>query len=289
MIMQCGPIRHRIRQTDNGLARTLNVHHTDVELAIQTDGLSRSEVLALAYAALVENQTRTQQICQDVTNAMQRCRHCLVLTGRTEHVEKLADALRQCGQDPLVLYGSIKPKERRTVHERLADDNGKVLLVATDRYIGEGFDCPRLDTLFLTFPISAPDRVTQYAGRILRDHPSKQTIEVHDYVDVGVPMLAAMYRRRQGAYKKLGFGSQRSKSAAQPELALDKSPPTPRPPSRSTESPPEPTTAEVRSWARQAGLAVPARGRLPERVWQRYREHSRADERHDHLPASGDQ
>lgn len=172
MVMQCGPIRHRIEQGNTDIARALHVHDTDLAVSTPTDGLSRGEVLALAQAALVENEARTERICQDVTMAIRRDRHCLVLSGRTEHVESLANGLRRHGHEPLVLYGSMKPKERRAVHERL-DADEQVLLVATDRYIGEGFDCPRLDTLFLTFPISGMNRITQYAGRILRDHPAR--------------------------------------------------------------------------------------------------------------------
>jgi superfamily II DNA or RNA helicase len=208
MIMQCGPIRHRIHDTATHLTRTLHVHPTSLQMHVPTDGLTRSEVLAVVHAALVEDDTRTDQICQDVKRAVQRRRNCLVLSGRTEHVQSLAAGLRQHDLDPLVLYGSLKSKERQLVHDRLADD-GHLLLVATDRYIGEGFDCPRLDTLFLTFPISGRERMIQYIGRILRDHPGKDAVEVHDYLDTDAPMLAAMYRRRQPAYRQLGFSPSR--------------------------------------------------------------------------------
>ncbi|HEY7489135.1 MAG TPA: helicase-related protein [Streptosporangiaceae bacterium] len=204
MIMQCGPIRHRIHDTATSLARILHVHPTGVQLHAPTDGLTRGEVLAVVHAALVEDGTRTGQICRDVKSAVQRGRNCLVLSGRTEHIQSLAAGLRQHDLDPLVLFGSLKSKERKLVHDRLSEE-GQLLLVATDRYIGEGFDCPRLDTLFLTFPISGRERMIQYIGRILRDHPGKDTVEVHDYLDNDAPMLAAMYRRRQPAYRQLGF------------------------------------------------------------------------------------
>lgn len=270
MLMQCGPIRHRLRPPPDDLGRSLFVHRTELTIADRTDGLTRGEVLALCNAALIEDEARTDRICRDVAAAMDAGRNCLVLSGRTEHVEALADALRGHDLSPLVLHGGLRPKQRRDVHDRLADD-GQVLLVATDRYIGEGFDCPRLDTLFLTFPISAPQRIVQYVGRILRAHPDKHDVEVHDYLDADVPMFAAMNRRRSPGYKQLGFSADRPTAPGAPRLPLQ------RAGTHATSSPPsgqttEPTTAAVRAWARGAGLDVADRGRLGAEVWQRYRE-----------------
>jgi superfamily II DNA or RNA helicase len=204
MLMQCGPIRHRITRSASELDRRLHVHRTALTIDVSTDERARGEVLAMINAALVDDDRRNDQICQDVLQAMAAGRNCLVLSSRTEHVDALADRLRGLGLEPLILYGSLKPKERQVVHDRLAED-GQQLLVATDRYIGEGFDGPSLDTLFLTFPISARQRITQYVGRILRDHPGKAVAEVHDYLDADVPILAAMYRRRLPGYEQLGF------------------------------------------------------------------------------------
>jgi superfamily II DNA or RNA helicase len=204
MVMQCGPIRHRITQSAGDLDRHLHVHRTELTIDASTDELARGEVLAVINATLVDDERRNDQICQDVAQAMAAGRNCLVLSSRTEHVDALADRLRGLGLEPLVLYGSLKPRERQGVLDRLAED-GQQLLVATDRYIGEGFDGPSLDTLFLTFPISARQRITQYVGRILRDHPGKTVAEVHDYLDADVPILAAMYRRRLPGYEQLGF------------------------------------------------------------------------------------
>jgi superfamily II DNA or RNA helicase len=172
MVMQCGPIRHRIGRLDDHLVRRLHVHDTQLDVGTPTGGLTRNEVLALVYATLVEDAGRSAQICDDVTRAMGEGRNCLVLSGRTEHVESLADRLGSHSLDPLVLHGGLKATERRAVHERLAEDR-QVLLVATDRYIGEGFDCPRLDRVFLAFPVSAPQRTTQYVGRVLRETPAR--------------------------------------------------------------------------------------------------------------------
>jgi superfamily II DNA or RNA helicase len=272
MLMQCGPIRHRLRQRTDNLARSMHVHRTDLVIDDATDGLTRGEVLALCNAAVVEDQTRVEQVCRDVASAMAAGRNCLVLSGRTEHVEALADGLRGHGLTPLVLHGGLKPKQRRDVHGRLAENN-QVLLVATDRYIGEGFDCPRLDTLFLTFPVSAPQRITQYVGRILREHPGKDAVEVHDYLDADVPMFAAMYRRRLPGYKQLGFGPDRPAIASSPQLPLQ------RPGTNRTTADPstvaegaEPAAADVRAWAQATGLDVADRGRLSAEVRQKYRD-----------------
>jgi superfamily II DNA or RNA helicase len=204
MVMQCGPIRHRITQSASELDRRLYVHRTELAIDASTDELTRGEMLAVTNATLVADDRRNEQICQDVLRAMAAGRNCLVLSSRTGHVDVLADRFRGLGLEPLTLYGSLKPKERQRVHDRLAED-GQQLLIATDRYIGEGFDGPSLDTLFLTFPISARQRITQYVGRILRDHPGKTVAEVHDYLDADVPILAAMYRRRLHGYEQLGF------------------------------------------------------------------------------------
>jgi len=262
--MQCGPIRHRITQSASDLDRRLQIHRTELTIDDATDGMNRGEVLALISASLVEDERRNEQICRDVSDAVGAGRNCLVLSSRTDHVDELAGRLSSLGLEPLVLYGSLKPSERRAVHERLAED-GQLLLVATDRYIGEGFDCPKLDTLFLAFPISARQRITQYVGRILRDHPGKDVAEVHDYLDAEVPMLAAMYRRRLPGYKQLGFtpGS-RAVSPRRESMAASRR--------EQYAAGREPTAAEVRAWARAAGHPVAARGRLPDDLWQVYRD-----------------
>ena len=80
-----------------------------------------------------------------------------------------------------------------------------LLVVATGSYIGEGFDCPTLDTLFLATPIAFKGRLVQYVGRILRPSPGRSTAEVHDYHDVRTGVLAASLAKRAPGYTSLGF------------------------------------------------------------------------------------
>ncbi len=272
MVMQCGPIRHRIDRIADGLARVLRVHDTALRVDVG-DGLTRGELLALVYAAVIDDAGRTSQICGDVADAMRQGRNCLVLSGRTDHVKTLVDQLRDLGFDPLMLHGGLNRTQRRAVHARLVTDK-QLLLIATDRYIGEGFDCPRLDTAFLTFPVSAPQRITQYVGRILREHPGKAIVEAHDYRDADVPLLEAMYRRRYAGYKRLRFSTDRH-AVATPPLDLRPQPhlhgsPIAR---ASTKRPHQAdvTAAQVRVWARAAGIAVSERGRLASETWEAYR------------------
>lgn len=283
MIMQCGPVRHRVPETDTKISRNLIAHSTSVTVDTPTDGLTRGEVFGLACATIVEDDDRTRRICADIATAYRNGRSPLVLSGRTEHVDILTDALRaDHGLEPLVLYGSLPAKTRRAAHEYLDQSDGQVLLVATDRYIGEGFDCPRLDTLFMTFPVAAKGRIVQYAGRILRPHPGKEVVEVHDYVDPDTPMLASMWRKRQAAYKHLGFAtSTTSKPAQTSPRPADHRPRggdhpavTARPSDTkltNVQGQVEASPARIRAWAKDAGLEVANQGRIRTDIREAYR------------------
>jgi superfamily II DNA or RNA helicase len=130
-----------------------------------------------------------------------------VLTQWTAHLDKIARALRDSGADPVVLRGGMGAKARAAALARLQPDpeGPPLLVVATGPYIGEGFDCPALDTLFLAAPVAFKGRLVQYAGRILRTHPGKTTAEIHDYHDVRTGVLAASLAKRAPGYISLGF------------------------------------------------------------------------------------
>jgi superfamily II DNA or RNA helicase len=210
---QCGPVRYEIKHSerdtlDGGqpLHRELLVKATDFRYAGDED-LSRPGAMQAVCRALVDDVDRNAQIVADIQTALAAGRHCLVLTQWTRHVDMLAEALRNLGHDPVVLRGGLGVKACAAALARLVPGEGEppLLAVATGSYLGEGFDCPALDTLFLAAPIAFKGRLVQYVGRIVRPHPGKETAQVHDYHDVNVPVLAHSLNRRAPGYTSLGF------------------------------------------------------------------------------------
>ena len=168
--------------------------------------------MAAIYRDLVADDVRLQQVATDVRAALARGRHCLVLSQWKEHVRRLTEALTGAAGDalrpePVVLVGGMGVRARSTAMVQLeaAAADGQVLLIATGPLIGEGFDLPLLDTLFLASPVSFQGRLVQYAGRVLRPWPGKATAEVHDYVDAEVPVLRSSLAKRAPGYTQLGF------------------------------------------------------------------------------------
>jgi superfamily II DNA or RNA helicase len=159
------------------------------------------------YSEIVVNEMRNQMIVEDVVNCHEQGRSCIVLTERTAHVKLLAEALRERISEVITLTGRMGAKETGELFKRIADTpaNGQLTLVATGKYIGEGFDEPRLDTLFLTMPISWKGTLQQYAGRLHRLHETKSDVHIYDYVDIHVKMLERMYHRRLNGYAAIGY------------------------------------------------------------------------------------
>ena len=203
--MQCGPIRHKTRTgdlLDTALVqRRLVVHPTGF---VQDDDTASIQEV---FGALVDDERRTRQICADVVQALDAGRICLVLTQRTAHIDAMCRRLATTGHDAHILKGGLGKRSLASVHDAMAapgNDTG-IVVVATGSYLGEGFDWPRLDTLFLAFPIAFKGRVVQYVGRLLRAHGAKHAVELHDYVDEHVAVLARMHTKRLSVYKTLGF------------------------------------------------------------------------------------
>jgi superfamily II DNA or RNA helicase len=214
--LQLGPTRHTIHHTSGDVLvdrseatspqPVLHVHTTGFRYTGKLDP-SQPGGIAAVHRDLAADTTRTSQIADDVDAALARGRHCLVLTQRTDHLQHLALALTALGHDPVILRGGMGAKARAAAHARLdkSGDGPPLLVVATGSYIGEGFDCPALDTLFLAAPIAFKGRLVQYAGRILRPRPGKTTAEVHDYHDIATGVLAASLAKRAPGYTSLGF------------------------------------------------------------------------------------
>ena len=158
--------------------------------------------ITLIYKDLIADEQRTRQVIADVKAALSQGRNCLVLTNWTAHLDKLADALRAIGHDPVILRGGLGAKARAAALAQLQlqpqpqPGGPSLLAVATGPYAGEGFDCPAPDTLFLAAPIAQKGRLVQYAGRILRPYNGKATAEVHDYHDELTGVLASSLAKR---------------------------------------------------------------------------------------------
>lgn len=213
IFQQCGPVRHEIEHSDRDtldgappLRREVLVHPTGFAYD-NDDDLSRPGAIQGVYRASVDDAVRNEQVLTDVHAALEAGRHCLVLTQWTRHVELLADALRGLGHDPVVLRGGLGVEARAAALDRLVPQAAgpPLLAVATGSYLGEGFDCPALDTLFLVAPIAFKGRLVQYVGRIVRPHPGKVVAQVHDYHDTEVGVLAHSLGKRAPGYISLGF------------------------------------------------------------------------------------
>ncbi len=157
--------------------------------------------------ALVDDATRNEMIAADLIRAVEAGRSPLLLTGRTEHLQYFAAKLENAVKHVFVLKGGMGKKQRRTTAEALASvaEGEPRVILATGSYIGEGFDDARLDTLFLAMPISWKGTLQQYVGRLHRLHDNKRVVQVYDYVDDRVPMLARMYERRLKGYSAIGY------------------------------------------------------------------------------------
>lgn len=218
---QLGPVRHAISdlpgseqgtlldgwESDAGPRRLLYLHETAFEFLSEDAEPSAATVIAEAHRALAVDEARNAQLAADVTAALQRGRNCLVLTRRVAHVESLTSALASRGHRALVLQGGMSTSDRRATVSLLADAKAGdgVLVIGTTPFIGEGFDAPALDTLFLAAPVSYDGLLVQCAGRVIRAAPGKESAEVHDYHDRATPILAASLQRRMPGYRALGF------------------------------------------------------------------------------------
>jgi very-short-patch-repair endonuclease len=208
--MQCGPVRHRVDAKTQAAARPFThqvlVRPTGFRAPATPDPDPRAEFHQL-YEALRNDDKRNQMICADVVGAVNHGRSPLVLTERIEHLQRLAQLLSPDIPSLILLQGGQSRKELETALARLAEipeAAGRVIL-ATGKYIGEGFDDARLDTLFLTLPVSWRGTIAQYVGRLHRLHEGKREVRVYDYADLDVPMLARMFDRRCRGYEALGY------------------------------------------------------------------------------------
>lgn len=206
IFMQCGPLRFNLSAREaaelSPFQHLVSPRHTGFRMPLDGADLTIHD----AYTALVTNEERNQQIARDVIQAVREGRTPLVLTNRTDHLERLASGLSEIPH-VVILRGGMGKKQRQAAAETLASipDGTPRVLLATGSYIGEGFDDSRLDTLFLTMPISWRGTLQQYVGRLHRIHQGKKVVRVFDYVDAQVPMLGRMYEKRMKGYRAIGY------------------------------------------------------------------------------------
>jgi superfamily II DNA or RNA helicase len=159
------------------------------------------------FRSLYPDEDRNKLIIQDILDSHKEGRECLVLSERLEHLDLLRDTLKEHVSSLFVLKGGLGRKQQKIIMESIHNTpvHEHRIILATGKYLGEGFDLPGLDTLFLVFPFSWKGSLIQYTGRLSRASHGKKEIRVYDYVDDQVPVLAGMYRKRLKGYKALGF------------------------------------------------------------------------------------
>jgi superfamily II DNA or RNA helicase/very-short-patch-repair endonuclease len=210
IFMQCGPIRHRVSARAEAIRRpfthTVLVRPTAFQPTMPPPSDKRVEFQSL-YGDLIGDQSRNRRICDDVIEAVQSGRSPLLLTERNDHLDNLAAQLAGRVRHVIVLRGGMGKKQREAIATELAavPPESERVIVATGRYIGEGFDDARLDTLFLTLPVSWHGTIAQYAGRLHRLYDGKREVRIYDYADLNVPMLARMFDRRCRGYEAIGY------------------------------------------------------------------------------------
>ena len=206
IFMQCGPIRFsadaKSQITKQSFDRYLIPRFTTYR-SITED---RQTITAM-YQSLSEDTVRNDLIVKDICKVVDSGRTPIILTNRTSHVTLLAEKLKNTIPNVITLTGSDTTKGKREALQRLQtiSPSEPLVIVATGKYVGEGFDYPRLDTLFLALPISWKGLVAQYAGRLHRENEGKKDVRIYDYIDIHEPVCDSMYRKRLKGYASIGY------------------------------------------------------------------------------------
>lgn len=225
IFMQCGKIRYtadaKSQMNRQSFVRTLIPRFTSFR-----NVLPDTKTYTQTIEALSTDDVRNRLIARDVKTVIAEGRTPIILTSLTSHVRMLAELLQPHATHVVCLVGADSAKEKKLAMEKLEiiPASESLVIVATGNYIGEGFDYPRLDTLFLALPISWKGNITQYAGRLHRDYEGKNEVRIYDYVDIRVPLCDSMYRKRMRGYASVGYGVHKpteGNSVSKPELIYD--------------------------------------------------------------------
>ena len=206
IFMQCGPIRYLVDAKAQAQNRDFS-HYIIPRFTSLRSLNSKEKTITQIYTEIIENENRNKQIISDALVAVENGKTPIIITERTEHIELLKNMLKNKCDNIITLMGKISAKEKRETMERLSNitDDEKLIIIASGKYIGEGFDYPRLDTLLLAMPIAWKGKVAQYAGRLHRNYEGKNEVQIFDYVDIRVPVLERMYQKRLKSYASIGY------------------------------------------------------------------------------------
>ena len=204
--MLLGPIRHQYtaleRHEAQGIDHLVIPRYTRVaNTAANKDDINE------AYALVSGSKLRNEQIIEDIKTCVEKGRTPVVLTKYKEHAKFIYENVLGVADYTFILYGDNSGKENESIRRQLKEipRDKTFILVATGQKIGEGFDCPRLDTLMLAAPVSFAGRLEQYVGRVNRDYEGKKDVVVYDYIDSHLNKFENMYLKRLRTYKKIGF------------------------------------------------------------------------------------
>lgn len=209
LFLQCGPIRHRMEPAaDPDIKRILIVR--DIHLGLHPEELRMP--VHQVWELLANHEERNRIIATDIVEALRNGRNCAVLSDRKEHLTALEKLVADMAPEHAArihrIHGTMGKKARAATLSEIethADAGGGFALLATSSLVGEGFDLPQLDTLFLTLPISFKGRIIQYAGRLHRACDGKSEIRIYDYTEPEHPLTAHMFRKRMTAYRSMEY------------------------------------------------------------------------------------
>jgi uncharacterized protein YaaQ len=207
--MQCGPLRYVVDAKTEADKRPFGhfivPRFTNFKRPEQMEGNDFG--IVELYSQLARSEFRNSQIARDALQCIENGRTPIILTGRADHVETLSKLIKDRCPNVISLVGSDSSKEKREMMEKLnkISKSEPLIIVATGKYVGEGFDYPRLDTLLLAMPVAWKGTIAQYAGRLHRIYEGKNEVVVYDYVDIHVPVLERMYHKRLKGYAQIGY------------------------------------------------------------------------------------